>query len=449
MESINNRNAEQHSFLIIEGNTKNIAMSSTYDLVESCYRHVAPKNIDAQFNRIKNFIPQDFSLAGKSVLNSTGGIPFSDLFCGAGGLSLGFELEGADCKFAIDIDASSIESYLINRPSSSVALCDDIHSVLNSRMAVSHVPLVIGGPPCQGFSLANQQPLKNDPRNFLYESFLEFAHKAQARVIVIENVPGILKYWGKIKTDLNKRGYSSSIFDLEASLLGVPQKRRRVFIIGVMGLTQIESKTFLADIDTSIQLQKTKSIPTNLSEALYGLPILNAKTVMNRTDLEDEKTGFTIAKASKNSNPYLDMINGRFGTGLLFNHRTKYNNPRDIMLFSCLSPGEDTTSEAFAAHNPYKNRDHIFKDKFFRLRPDQPSKTITAHMYYDCHMYIHPTQARGLTPREAARVQGFPDQYIFLGKPNEWYRQIGNAVSPIVSRCLAKALLPAIKHYIK
>jgi DNA (cytosine-5)-methyltransferase 1 len=115
-------------------------------------------------------------------------------------------------------------------------------------------------------------------------------------------------------------------------------------------------------------------------------------------------------------------------------------------LFKCLRQGEDTTSEAFSQLNPYKNRDHIFKDKFFRLHAKRPSKTITAHMYYDCHMYIHPTQHRGLTPREAARVQGFPDQYIFVGKPNEWYRQIGNSVSPLVARVVARAVLSAIKN---
>jgi len=105
-----------------------------------------------------------------------------------------------------------------------------------------------------------------------------------------------------------------------------------------------------------------------------------------------------------------------------------------------LAPGEDTGAEAIRDINPYKNRDHIFKDKFYRLRPNYPSKTITAHMYYDTHMYIHPNQARGLSPREAARIQGFADDFIFFGYPNEWYRQIGNAVSPIVAKAIGSAL---------
>ena len=166
---------------------------------------------------------------------------------------------------------------------------------------------------------------------------------------------------------------------------------------------------------------------------------------MNATHVETDLFGFTIGSKGNGSNAYLDRINEGFPEGFLFNHRSKYNNPRDIRLFRCLKQGEDTTSPAFSKVDPYKRRSGIFKDKFYRLHGDRPSKTITAHMYYDCHMYIHPEQDRGLTPREAARVQGYPDEYVFLGKPNEWYRQIGNSVSPVVSRCLAKAVLPALE----
>ncbi|MDD2856968.1 MAG: DNA cytosine methyltransferase [Desulfuromonadaceae bacterium] len=422
--------------------------SNLYELVLACYSHVAPKDADHHYKRILNFTNDNFIPAGKAILNRPSDIKFSDLFCGAGGLSLGFELEGAVCEFSIDYDQSSIESYSINRPDASHAVCGDIRNYLKSSTYISSVPLVIGGPPCQGFSLANQQPQKNDPRNLLYESFLEYAHRAKARVIVIENVPGILKYWSRIYADLQRHGYESCIIDIEASKLGVPQKRRRVFIIGVSELSSKNSQHFFDKINTSIAVQIKKSINRNISDALYGMPSLVAKSVKNRTDHEDEYTGHTISSPAITSNEYIDTINREFGIGPLFNHRTKYNNERDIELFSCLMPGEDTTSELFSKLNPYKNRDHIFKDKFFRLHPEQPSKTITAHMYYDCHMYIHPSQDRGLTPREAARIQGFPDQYIFLGKPNEWYRQIGNAVSPLVSRCLAKALLPSIREFI-
>jgi DNA (cytosine-5)-methyltransferase 1 len=111
-----------------------------------------------------------------------------------------------------------------------------------------------------------------------------------------------------------------------------------------------------------------------------------------------------------------------------------------------LRPGEKSDAESIQEINPYKNRASIFRDKFDKLLADEPCKAITAHMYYDCNMYIHPYQARGLTPREAARVQGFPDDYLFLGSPNEWYRQIGNAVSPLMARVLASGLKQVLER---
>ncbi len=151
-------------------------------------------------------------------------------------------------------------------------------------------------------------------------------------------------------------------------------------------------------------------------------------------------TIYTIDAQRVFDTPYARMINGGKKRSYLFNHRTKYNNPRDVEIYARLSPGERSDAESIRHLMPYGRRSEIFLDKFFKLEPEQPSKTITAHMYYDCHMYIHPFQARGLTPREAARIQGFPDDYFFLGLPNQWYRQIGNAVSPLVARHVGCAL---------
>ena len=130
----------------------------------------------------------------------------------------------------------------------------------------------------------------------------------------------------------------------------------------------------------------------------------------------------------------------------LLNHRSKYNNDRDIQIYQLLRPGEKSDAESIQEINPYKSRADIFRDKCDKLLADEPCKAITAHMYYDCNMYIHPYQARGLTPREAARVQGFPDDYLFLGSPNEWYRQIGNAVSPLMARVLASGLKQVLER---
>ena len=360
---------------------------------------------------------------------------------------MGFELAGAVCKYALDHDPAALASFKINRPEKIEVVCSDIGEVLKDSRVDKQIPLVIGGPPCQGFSVANQQKQAADPRNRLYEDFLELSSRFNASVLVMENVPGVLKQWPAISADLVSRGYYNKIFELEASDFGVPQRRRRVFIVAAKGLSRERADSFFAQISATLEIEKTMFSSKTLEDALYGLPKLSAKTVKNATYLETAEFGYSIAAPSKKANGYIDRINEQFPTGYTFNHRTKYNNPRDVRLFQSLNQGEDTSSEAFAKINPYKNRDHVFKDKFFRLHPQKPCKTITAHMYYDCHMYIHPTQDRGLTPREAARVQGFPDQYIFLGKPNEWYRQIGNSVSPLVARSLASSVLASMRSH--
>jgi DNA (cytosine-5)-methyltransferase 1 len=413
------------------------------ELVTSCYRHVAPRRIRTHLARVSKLQCRKDALSTPLVIGRrSSGIPFADIFCGAGGLSLGFELEGATCKYALDHDASSIETFAINRPVGTLARCIEVDDALRGDLAQLAVPLLIGGPPCQGFSLANQQPTKADPRNALYEDFLCAAELVGARILVMENVPGILKAWGRISADLGKRGFQGEVFTLEASDFGLPQRRKRVFIVALKEKNLRQVGQFMQALTSSLDLQKVQARKSILRDALHGLPKLSAKTVMNATHLENHDVGFTIAAGIRATNAYLDLINDGFSQGYLFNHRSKYNNQRDIHLFSCLKQGEDTTSPDFARHDPYKRRAEIFKDKFYRLHEERLSKTITAHMYYDCHMYIHPHQNRGLTPREAARVQGYPDEYVFLGKPNEWYRQIGNSVSPVVARCLAKALLP-------
>ncbi len=438
---------------IKENKKHSIYQSSKSDginrLVKSVYQYITPNQVNDQILRVEKLCNTSKVILFNEIISAQKqSIELVDLFCGAGGLSLGFELEGGVSKLAMDFDQSAIQTYLINRPKNTNALCKDIGEYLaDSGCVVPKVPLLIGGPPCQGFSNANQQPKKNDPRNLLWVAFLEFASRAEAKIIVMENVPGILKSWKKIQADLNLRGFNANYFELNANDFGAPQNRKRIFIIGIRHDAVDLPADFFSYLQAEIDKRRVESVPVVLSDALFGLQSLTAKKIKNSTGYEDENCGFAIDKQSPKENHYIKMINLGINSPLLFNHRTKYNNPRDIMLFKVLKQGEDTGSPEFQKVNPYKTRSHIFKDKFFRLKESAPSKTITAHMYYDCHMYIHPNDHRGLTPREAARVQGFPDQYVFVGKPNEWYRQIGNAVSPLVARALAKSLLLTMKKF--
>ena len=165
------------------------------------------------------------------------------------------------------------------------------------------------------------------------------------------------------------------------------------------------------------------------------------------TEIDDEKTGKKIdLNAYKgNENSYLKLINQNRKINFTFNHKARYASDVNYEIFSKLGQGEDGTSNKVQHVFPYKHRNHIFKDKYFRLNENKPSRTITAHLRMDCLSHIHPTQARTITPREAARIQSFPDDYFFLGPYLKTYMQIGNAVPPIMAKHIAKV----IKKYLK
>jgi DNA (cytosine-5)-methyltransferase 1 len=160
------------------------------------------------------------------------------------------------------------------------------------------------------------------------------------------------------------------------------------------------------------------------------------------TEVDDEVTGKKIDANQflGNENNYLRKINQNRIIPLVFNHKARYTNDINYEIYSKLGQGEDGTSKKIENIMPYKHRNHIFKDKYFKLRADKPSRTITAHLRMDCHSHIHPHQIRSITPREAARIQSFPDDYIFLGPYLKTYMQIGNAVPPLMARGIAKVI---------
>lgn len=166
----------------------------------------------------------------------------------------------------------------------------------------------------------------------------------------------------------------------------------------------------------------------------------------NATNVDSEESGAKIEKARSDfSNEYIELINQGRQYHIVCNHKARYNNDRDIEIFGRLDPGDKSDDPKIADIMPYKSRNNIFKDKYFKLEPDKVCKTITAHMKFDCNMYIHPYQARGLTPREAARVQSYPDDYFFRGSYTKTYMQIGNSVPPLLGRAIAKV----IKKYMR
>lgn len=371
---------------------------------------------------------------------------FIDLFCGAGGLSVGLEQVGFKPIIAVDKDLSALKTYRFNRPwmDENSLIHDDIRKIVGERI-FPHVPLIVGGPPCQGFSVANKQRKEHDERNELYKFYVHAVEQSNPEIFLMENVEGILKLYEDIKDDFDKIDYLvCEPLLLSPKEFGFPQSRRRAFILGISKRHKKRAEELYGVFKSTIEQKKTTKTFT-LWDAIGDLPVLEAKTIKNATNMESQKWGYTIGGFKENKTKYSRLLNSGTTTPVL-NHRTKYNNDRDIQIFETLKPGEKSDAESIQDINPYKRRADIFRDKFDKLQADEPCKAITAHMYYDCNMYIHPSQARGLTPREAARVQGFPDDYYFLGTPNEWYRQIGNAVSPLMARLLGEALQEVLKR---
>ena len=370
---------------------------------------------------------------------------FADLFAGCGGLSLGLENAGFAPVFVNEIDPTFAEThYFNNNISVDNYYVGDINKLIseieNYKSTISDLDLVCGGPPCQGFSMANRQRIIDDPRNNLYKAYLKFLKYTKPKFFIIENVKGMSKKIDEILSDIVKyigKEYDVHYTLLNASDFGIPQNRERFFIIG----NRIGIKS--ADIVSNIIKKKTNKKIT-LESALYGLPVLLSKPEKNNSDYESIETGFTLQKKRLLQNEYLKEINKSEQFDYLLNHKNRFNNKRDIEIFNRLPQGANSLHESIADIMPYKSRNHMFKDKYYKLKMNEVCKTITSHMKLDCNMYIHPKQARGLSPREAARIQSFPDSFYFRGPQNKWYAQIGNAV-PVK---LAEIIGNEIRNYL-
>lgn len=367
---------------------------------------------------------------------------FADFFCGAGGLSTGITQAGFSPVFVNDHNVSALETYYFNHnlPADHF-FAGDIEKlslgINDYRYLFKNIKLVVGGPPCQGFSMANRQPLKDDPRNTLYRFFLDMISEIQPDWFVMENVRGMRNKEKEIEHDIRKIThveYKFVPFVLNAKDFAVPQNRERYFLIGNrIGVSSLE-------IEMKLNSFRNSTEKYLLKDALFGLPEIETNPHINSSHLDSEVHGYTMRKFAIEENRFLSMINSDIHTDYLLNHKSRYNNENDIEIFNRLKPGEDSTATSIQDILKYKNREDIFKDKYKKLRDNEVCKTITSHMRFDCHMYIHPFQARGLSPREAARVQTFPDDYFFRGTLNDWYYQIGNAVPVRLAYIIAKTI---------
>lgn len=370
---------------------------------------------------------------------------FIDLFAGCGGLSLGLEQAGFEVVFMNEIVETFASTYLANHNLKEgqyfIGDINELNKCLDKYSDILKTPdkpitLVCGGPPCQGFSMANRQRIIDDPRNQLYKAYLQFLSEVRPQFFIMENVKGMANKFDEIIA--NFKEYLGEEYKYDYRLLkvqdfGIPQNRERFIMIGDrMGIDPNEIFT---------EIERHKRPPFVLKDALYGLPHLEARKEKNKGEYESLECGFTERDFSYPDTDFYHFINGDKVITKLYNHKNRYNNLRDIEIFRRLPQGANSLHESIQDIMPYKRRNNIFKDKYFKLDENQICKTITSHMKYDCNMYIHPWEARGLSPREAARIQTFPDDFVLKGPQNSWYAQVGNAVPVKFAEVIGKSIM--------
>lgn len=381
---------------------------------------------------------------------------FIDLFCGCGGFTLGMQRAGFQCLAAIDSNAKAVATLKANLPETEHILERDLTRFAPAELAqvigTDSVDVIVGGPPCQGFSRARQVDgsnhgarLKADPRRFLYREFLRYVDFFQPRVFVMENVLGLRtasggEYFTAVQKESRALGYRVHGQIEDAWELGVPQKRRRQLIIGVRNDLP---GYFLPQLEPAPRAEPR----TWLWAAIGDLPILRAGGGGNEREYDFGRRNEHVEQQGRTALRYLCEVLEIDRAQRLANHISRPHSERDLRDFARLHEGESsaTAMRARGVEFEFPYDKSSFKDRYTRQSRWHPCSTIVAHLSKDGLMFIHPTQNRSLTPREAARIQSFPDWFRFPEARTQAYRLIGNAVPPLV----AEAVGLAARHFLE
>lgn len=407
---------------------------------------------------------------------------YIDLFAGAGGLSEGFIRAGFNPIAHVEMNSSACETlktraafhYLKKKNREFIyhkylkeeftreemmeyVPQDILSSVINSEISnqtidgifkrihnlkgKKNVDLIVGGPPCQAYSIVGRardpKNMADDPRNFLYKLYVKFLDEFTPKMFVFENVPGILsakngEHFTKIQKAITDAGYNFHFQILNAQDFGVLQDRKRVILIG-----------WKDDLDFSYPKFQKNENGYKISKDLFSdLPPLQQGT---------GKMGVVYYK--KKSTEYLEESHIRNGLGFTTQHIARPTNENDLQIYKIASDmwSENKKRLDYSTLPPklikHKNTTS-FTNRFSVVNGDGVCHTVVAHIAMDGHYYIHPdsNQNRSITVREAARIQSFPDDYFFEGGRTAAFKQIGNAVPPLMAHKIAKALMRFLKN---
>lgn len=340
-----------------------------------------------------------------------------DLFSGCGGLSFGFEQAGFECIIGVDFDKPALETFKYNHPNASAMHLDlskeESITEIISKVAHTKINLIVAGPPCQGFSISGSRD-ETDKRNVLFYSVFKLAASIKPKYIVIENVPGIATlYKGKAREavleEFERLGYTCSEQILYAPNYGIPQIRKRMFFVGVLG-----DKVFEFPEPTH-----HKANYLSCWDAISDLP-----------SLESDVGSQVASYLSEPLTIYQDQM--RDGAEKLFNHVGTNHSSLVVSVIKQVPEGGNHKDLPEGVGTSRK-----FNEAWTRYHSKKPSKTIDTghrnHFHYKWH--------RVPTARENARLQSFPDSFRFLGSKTQQEKQVGNAVPPRLGYALGKQIL--------
>ncbi len=391
-----------------------------------------------------------------------------DLFAGAGGFGLGFNLAGNfKVICSLEVDKWAVDTLKANNHEKQKIIQDDIRHFKTDKQILGVCPakpdVIIGGPPCQGFSYAGPAKDPKDPRNSLFKNFVQWVRVLQPKVFVMENVKGLLtgknhngeKVIEIIKSAFKGIGYTVNVWELNAANYGVPQNRERIFIVGNKLGIEISEPPITHYLPSERKMlngkARTLKQAVNVQKAIGDLPKLKAGE-------GDEETDFKTKPRSE----FQKLIRGN--AVKLFNHVTMVHTKRIVERYEQILNGftlEEIPEELRVRRRNGNGEisDCEYNSNYRHLKPEMISYTIPASFYSN---FIHPKQPRNITSREAARLQSFPDNYIFKGKRTQisskllkqlgredenflsQYNQIGNAVPPLLAKAVAQRIFDFI-----
>ena len=351
-----------------------------------------------------------------------------DLFSGCGGISKGLANTGKiNIIGAIDFDQAACNTYKKNFPNANV-ICGDINNISVESTGCNSIDIIVGGPPCQGFSRLNywDKDRDNDPRNKLFFQYLRFVEELQPKALLIENVKNILVAKDgfvpqNITNILEGLGYTVSYSIVCASDYGVPQSRHRAIFVAL----KKEYGKFNFDL-----LEKYKKPLTTVADAISDIQAIeeSAKTF-------EQGTVFTLGEPMCDYQKMMQAKNHE-----LPNHMIYYPAANVQAMMKFVPEGGNwrcVPKEMFKSQ-----RTNRYTNYLRRLRSDAPSITIdTGH-----NVYFHPVFDRVPTIRESARIQSFPDDFIFTGNKGQQFRQVGNAVPPLMAEAIVRAIIDTLEN---